>query len=121
MIEAAKYDLRVNRHTPFKWVIEYTGADWSSATILMHVRQLPEQSGSPLLTLNSGGEFTLSYSGGVTTITLLIPEADIEALPAASEVGKDLTLYYDIQITPPDGIKEVYVCGKFIVLAGVTF
>jgi hypothetical protein len=121
MIEAAVYEMRVNRHTPFKWVLEYAGADWSTATVLMQVRQLPEQSGTALLELNSGSEFTLAYSSGVTTFTLLIPEADIEALPAAAETGQDLTLYYDVQITPPGGIKEVYVRGKFTVIAGVTF
>lgn len=121
MIEAAVSDLRANRHTPFKYVIEYGGADWSSATIEMHVRLLPETTGTPLLDLDSGTEITSSYSGGVTTITILIPEADMEALPAAAETGQDLTLYYDIQITPPSGIKEVYVRGKFIVVAGVTF
>lgn len=122
MIEAAVNNLRVNRHTPWRYVIEYNGAaNWSTATVEMHVRQLPDQTGTPLLDLDSGTEITLSYSAGVTTITILAPEADIEALPAAAEVGQDLTLYYDIQITPPGGIKEVYMRGTFTVLGGVTF
>jgi hypothetical protein len=121
MIEAATYDMRANRHTPFKWVLEYAGVDWSTATVLMHGRLEREETGTPLLDLNSGAEFTLSHADDVPTFTLLIPEADMETLPEAAEVGKDLTLYYDIQITPPGGIKEVYIRGKFIVLAGVTF
>lgn len=121
MIEAAILDLRANRHTPWKYVIEYAGVDWSTATVEMHVRQLPDQTGTPLLDLDSGAEITLAYSSGVTTFTILVPESDMEALPAAAEVGQDLTLYYDIQITPPSGIKEVYVRGKFVVVAGVTF
>lgn len=120
MIEAAVIDLRANRFTPWKYVIQYEGANWSTATIEMQVRLKPDTVGTPLLDLDSGTEITRVFSAGVTTITILIPEADIEALPAAAEVGQDLTLYYDIQITPPGGIKEVYVRGKFIVLAGVT-
>lgn len=121
MIEAATLDLRANRHTPWKWVLEYTGPNWSTATVQMQVRQLPDQTGTPRLDLNSGSEITLTYASGVNTMTFLVPEADMETLPAAAEIGQDLTLYYDIQITPPGGIKEVYVRGKFIVVAGVTF
>lgn len=121
MIQAAILDLVANRHTPWKYVIEYSGANWSAGTMLMQVRQLPEQTGTPLLDLASGTEITNAYAGGVTSFTILVPEADMEALPAAAETGQDLVLYYDIQITPPGGIKEVYVRGKFTVLAGVTF
>lgn len=121
MIEAATLDLRANRHTPWKYVIEYPGVNWSTATVLMQVRQLPDQTGTPLLDLASGAEITNAYASGVTTFTILVPKVDMEALPAAAEVGQDLTLYYDIQITPPSGIKEVYVRGKFVVVAGVTF
>ncbi len=121
MIEAAVAELRANRHTPWRYKIEYAGVDWSAAVVEMHVRLLPETTGTPLLDLDSGAEITVAYADGVTSFTFLIPEADMEALPVAAETGQDLTLYYDIQITPPDGIKEVYVRGKFIVLAGVTF
>lgn len=123
MITAATLPISGNRFTPLSYVISMNaGADWSTATVLMHVRQLPDQTGTPLLTLNSGagGEITLSYSAPNTTIAILVPELDMEALPAAAETGQDLTLYYDMHITPPSGVKDVYFRGTFTVLAGVT-
>lgn len=121
MITAAILPISGNRFTPFSYSIAMNaGVDWSTATVLMHVRQLPDSTGTPLLTLNSGAEITLSYSAPNTTIAILVPELDMEALPAAAETGQDLVLYYDMHITPPSGIKEVYFRGTFTVLAGVT-
>jgi len=121
VITAANLPISGNRFTPLSYVIALNaGADWSTATVLMHVRQLPDQIGTPLLTLNSGAEITLSYSAPNTSITILVPELDMEALPAAAETGQDLVLHYDMHITPPSGTKAVYFRGTFTVLAGVT-
>lgn len=122
MITAATCQLYANRFTPWSFNIVIEGVDLSGAAVLMHVRQLPDAGGTPLLALNSGvgGEITVSYSAPDTTIAILVPEVDMKALPTPAETGMDLDLHYDIQITPSGGIKEVYFRGTFTVLAGVT-
>lgn len=56
----------------------------------------------------------------VTLLGIRINELTMESLPAAGELGADLTLYWDLHITPIGGVKDRYAGGKFIVRAGVT-
>lgn len=61
----------------------------------------------------------------LSIIEMRIDEATIEGLPfpgsgGAGERGDDLTLAWDMHITPVGGIKTKYIGGKFVVRAGVT-
>lgn len=56
----------------------------------------------------------------VTTISIRINEATVEALPEPAELGDDVTLYWDMQITPSGGTKYRALEGTFTVHAGVT-
>jgi hypothetical protein len=115
----------------------------------MHVRQIPDSTGVPLIALvnanpNAQGlsvivtnstiadhianhrldEVPPGYQSTdnvpVSSITIRINEQAMAALPFPAEIGDDLTLHYDIHITPLGGLKQVFVRGKFIVHAGVT-
>lgn len=56
----------------------------------------------------------------LSELGLRINETTMEAMPFATEIGDDKKLFYDIQITPSGGVKEVYARGVFTVRAGVT-
>ncbi|SMF70495.1 hypothetical protein [Allosphingosinicella indica] len=61
-------------------------------------------------------------AGDTTALSLVgmrINEATMEALPPAKEIGADLTLFWDMQITQ-GGAKRRWLEGPFNVLAGVT-
>lgn len=64
------------------------------------------------------------WAGGdsktMTQLGIRINESTMEAMPFGIEVGDDKLLYWDLQITPSGGIKDVYAAGNFIVRAGVT-
>lgn len=122
-MQSAVYPYAIDRHTPSvkSFLFEY---DLTSATCQMQVRQLPDATGTPLIDLTNaavGSEgILLTTVSGQTTMTIQINEATIEGLPSAAEVGTDLVLYYDLQITPSGGIKSVWLRGMFTVRAGVT-
>jgi len=120
MIYPAIVALTADRFVPWNFVIRFTDIDLTLAAMTMQVRQLPDATGTPLLSLENGSEITLALVGADTTATISVAEAVMEALPAAPEVGQDLTLYYDIHITPYGGTKGVYFKGTFTVIAGVT-
>lgn len=120
MITPAIVALAANRFTPWQYIIRFPNLDLTGATFTMHVRQLPDVTGTPLLALETGSEITAALVGADTYVTIAILEATMTALPAAAEIGENLVLYYDIQITPYGGSKSVYFKGTFTVVAGVT-
>lgn len=86
----------------------YAGSD----TVLNHIAagRLPEAPPE----LEDSDTVTVSHVG------LRINETTMEALFLPSETGDDLTLAWDMHITPSGGIKDKYAGGSFIVRAGVT-
>ena len=65
--------------------------------------------------------YTEASSILVSQIGILINAATMQALPFPSERGDDMTLYWDMLITPVTaGFRDKYMGGKFIVAAGVT-
>lgn len=56
----------------------------------------------------------------LSVVVIQILETGMEGLPLASVRSKDLTLYWDMHITPSGGIKDKYAGGEFLVRAGVT-
>lgn len=122
-MQSAIYPYLVDRHTPSikSFLFEY---NLTGATCQMQVRQLPDATGIPLIDLTNAAAgsqgISLATVSGQTTMTIQINEAAIEGLPSAAEVGTDLVLYYDLQITPSGGTKGVWLRGTFTVRAGVT-
>lgn len=126
MIVPARLDLTANRHTPFVYEIIFEDVNFTGATLDMHVRLYPDAPGSALIDLSpaaAGSQgLSLSYSNPDTTVTIQIDEATIEALDVYSslEPEEDAELWYDLQITPSGGTKQVYLRGYFTIRAGVT-
>jgi hypothetical protein len=122
-----------NRWEPFVRKISFEGFNYAGATFLMQVRLTRDAAGAALIALdtNAPGVQGVSIDGVVTTdgiptttITIRINELAMEALPPGGppgELGADLTLWWDLQITPAGGGDKFRALeGKFIVHAGVT-
>lgn len=112
---------------------DFEGMIWpstgtGSAVWEMQIRERPGKEGSPLVTLTNaaadlqGLYATVSEQDGVSTTHLFIriDEVTMEALPQPFPVGADVTLYYDIHVTPAGDDKRVALAGPFIVKPGVT-
>lgn len=56
----------------------------------------------------------------ISTIHVVVSEASMEGMPFPTPRGPDVTLYYDLHITPSGQIKQVWARAKFIVRAGAT-
>jgi hypothetical protein len=112
---AAIIDLHANRWTDFDEDVIFNN-DLTGATFEAQVRLLPDSPGTALET------FAISapvIGGGTTEFTLSLSEAEMAALPGATEIGDDLTLYWDLKMTIGGAARILFV-GKFIVLSGVT-
>lgn len=118
-----------HKRTPYVFGgIRFEGYDFTDATLAMHIRHLPGDAGSPVVSLTNASAGTQGLSitvltvGAVTStyLTIQIDEATMEALPAASPASAPLELYYDLHITPDGGVKQVWLEGKFVVNPGVT-
>lgn len=97
--------------------------DLTGYTLALQVRLYGLAGGSALISL---GTVTTAIEGiRITEATggqfeIRITDATLEALPAAGKAGADLTLYYDLALTDPTGVEEVYAEGTFTVKPGVT-
>lgn len=124
-------DLNANRWAPFVYTIDFQGYDYSAAAFAMQVRLVKDAAGTPLVSLStvaSSSTEGVAMTGvdtdanGVPTthISIRINETTIDGLPEPSELGDDVVLYYDLQITPSGGDKYRSLEGMFTVKAGVT-
>lgn len=108
--------------------IQFLAYDFTGAAFLMHFRNLPGDTGTPILSLanatagTQGISITTATVEGITStfLQIQIDEATMEALPTAAPTSDRLTLYYDLHITPSGGLKKVWLEGLFIVKPGVT-
>ena len=112
-------DLRVPRHAPWAQVISLPG-NFSAAALVGQVRLNPDAPGNPLvpLTVVIG-----AFAAGRTTVTLSLTEAQLEdptKIPAAPAGEGEVTLVYDLLLTPAGGTKELLFGGNFIVVGGST-
>ncbi len=64
--------------------------------------------------------YTSATSVALSQIGMRINESTMEGLPFPSERGGDVTLAWDMHITPSGGIKDKYLGGEFVVRSGVT-
>lgn len=112
---AAIIDLYANRWTDFAEDVVFNNI-LTGASFEAQVRLLPDTLGSPLAT------FTISapvIGGGTTEFTMSLNEATMAAMPDATELGEDATLYWDLKMTIA-GLSRIMFAGKFIIIAGVT-
>lgn len=127
--------LTAPKRVPFDVEISELGVDYSGATMLMHIRTEPGGTGDPLIALSNASPpsqgLSVTYDAdlvdpegklpdGGSKVRIIISEATLEGLPAASPASSPLTLYYDIHLTPVAGFKRVFSGGEFIVTPGVT-
>ena len=120
------------RNTPFIETIRFAAIDFTGATFALQVRTLPGASGSALISLTNqtagtqGLSVTTAVETGVTisTLTIQIDEATIDALLPAStngqKAGTDVNLYYDLIITGGGVAKSRWLEGTFTIAEGVT-
>lgn len=128
--KTGQLNLTANRWEPFIYTIDFEGFDYTGATFAMQVRAVKDSGGTPLVslgTVGSVGTEGITITGVTTTdgvpttgISIRINEATVEGLPEPAELGDDVTLYYDLQITPSGGNKYRALEGAFVVHAGVT-
>lgn len=120
------------RNVPFLDAIRFAGLDFTGGTFAMQVRCLPGTAGDPLLSLTNQTAGTEGLSVSVTdedgvdvsTITIQIDEATIDALLPAStngqKAGTDVSLFYDLIITGGGIGKTRWLEGSFTIAEGVT-
>lgn len=64
--------------------------------------------------------YTSAQNVTLSQLGIRINETTMEAMPFGTERGDDISLYWDLHITPSGGIKDKYAGGDFLVRAGVT-
>lgn len=112
---AAIIDLYANRWTDFAEDVVINN-DLTGATFEAQVRLLPDSPGSPLETLTISAPV---IGGGTTEFTMSLTEVEMAAMPDATELGDDATLYWDLKMTIA-GAARILFAGKFYIVAGVT-
>ena len=135
MAAAPQINIVAPKRVPFDDTIAMMGVDYSSATPLMEIRPEPGGSGTALVSLgasSSGSQgIAITYDAdypdpdgimadGATIVRIIINETTLEGLSYGADPADDVTLYYDIHLTPSGGKKFVYCAGKFAVMPGVT-
>lgn len=127
MIERPPLALAGDRYTPFSASLVFTGIDLTGAVMKMQIRDRKD-GGAVRATLNTvttdvEGLRLLSVAevGGVdvSTVSILIAEATMDAMPTAPAIGDDHDLWWDLHVTI-GGLKQVWLEGEFTVRAGVT-
>jgi hypothetical protein len=125
-------NLTAYRNVPFLEAIRFVGLDFTGGTFALQVRTLPGTAGSALIGLTNQTAGTQGLSVAVTeessvdvsTLTIQIDEATIDALLPAStngqKAGTDVVLYYDLIITATGLTKSRWLEGTFTIAEGVT-
>lgn len=109
-------DFRAGRHAPFLRAISLPG-DLTGAVLAGQVRLHPDAGGSALVAFTVGA---LAVVAGRTEFPISLTEAQLEALPAASPGDGEVTLIYDLLLTPSGQPKDLLFGGHFIVVGGAT-
>lgn len=129
MITPGKLDLVAQRWTPFVYVIDFEGYDFTSATFASHVRLYRDAPGDPLVALANAASNAEGVSVAVatvdsvvtSTVQLQINETTLEALLlSAAGPGTDVKLVWDIHITGGGLAKTRWLEGTFTIRAGAT-
>ena len=127
-------NLRAHRWTPFVFVIDFPGFDFTGASFAMQVRGYRDAPGTALISLTTqaspsaeGISVAVATSEGVPTssVQIRINETTLEGLLPLSSSGRpaedpDVPLVWDMHITPAGGSKARWLEGALILVAGVT-
>lgn len=139
---AVTINLEADKRVPFidedGATIVFVGENFAGGTYLMHIRNNPGDTGSPILSLAGASAGTQGISvtyddeyvyvdetgveqtGPASLVLVQIDEATIEGLSLGTPADKPVTLHYDLHITPSGAPKRVVSRGKFIIDPGVT-
>lgn len=124
--------ITVYRNVPFVEPIRFVGYNFTGGTFALQVRTLPGTAGSALIGLTNQTAGTQGLSVAVTTesgisvstLTIQIDEATIDALLPAStngqKAGTDVLLHYDLVINGGGVGKVRWLEGTFTIAEGVT-
>ena len=121
MIQPGQLPLSRGRYVPFSFEIDVQGLDLTGATLMAQVRLTSDAPGDPtaIFAITSPAVAT---TAGLTTssIALSLTQAQMEAMPAAAEVGSPLALAWDLIVAPSSGNRYVLLAGSFTIQPGVT-
>lgn len=129
MIIPGRLELLAQRWTPFVYVIDFEGYDFTGATFLSHLRLYRDAAGDPLVALENaasnaqGVSVSVATVGGqpVSSVQLRINETTLESLLlSAAGAGKDVAVVWDLHITGGGLPKTRWLEGDFIIRAGAT-
>lgn len=133
-------DLVANRWEPFIEPIRFEGQDLTGATFIAQIRATRDAGGTAPVDLSTVGGIgaegitivsvaneDVDFGGDlgvvnvpVTTVSMRINEATMEALPEPQELGDDVIYWWDMQVTPSGGVKYRALEGTFTIHAGVS-
>jgi hypothetical protein len=150
MIRPGRYDITADRWVACIRTFSFVGLDFTGATFAAHVRLKPDVGGAPLVNLANAasnaeglhliGVYTSTIAAHIdagrlsevppghsltdtvplSQVGMRVNEVTMEGLPFPGERGDNATLAWDIHITPTGGIKDKYLGGDFVVVAGAT-
>ena len=128
MITPMAVDLVVDRWQPYVETFQFSGVTLDYATLRAQVRLCADAPGSPLLDLGmAAGPAADGFivgptvtTGGVDTNLVTLRIGNPSALPAASSLGGDAVLAWDLIITMPFADPVRAAAGQVTVRAGVT-
>jgi hypothetical protein len=122
--------LTANRWTPFIYVIDFEGYDFTTADFAMQVRLRRDAPGDALVDLTNATAGSEGISVAValdgddvptSTVTIQIDEATLEPLLLnAGKAGADQALVWDIHIEDAGLPKQRWLQGPFTLAAGST-
>lgn len=119
MFKTARYDSEANRFAPHTDYIDIEGFDFTDAVCKLQIR---DRKNGGALRADLVPTVSVTENDGVPVSRVLwtIPETTMEAMPLASEIDPDVTLWRDLHLTPDGGVKFVPIEGTFTVKSGVT-
>lgn len=129
MITPGRLDLTVQRWTPFVYLIDFPGIDFSGAAMAVQARLYRDAPGEPPIELLNAtppaqGLFVSTATVDdqiVSTIHIRINETTLESvLLNAGKVGDDVRLVWDLHINGGGFIKTRWLEGSFTIRAGAT-
>lgn len=136
MSQTAQFDYTVKRNVAHSDDIIFEAVDLTGADLFMQVRAYKGAPGDAMLTLENstapaqGLSVSVTTTEGVpdSTVFIRIDKATIQGmLPFTVSGGapsrapaSDVTLFYDLLITPSGGTEDRRTEGKFIILEGVS-
>ena len=120
MFDTGRLPLQANRWVPFAYSIDFVGFDFTGAVFKAQVRDRKDGGFVRADMTVSLASVTTAEGVPTSTVSLAIDEATMEAMNAATEVGDDAKIWWDLHVTPSGETKFVALEGPFTVKAGVT-